>query len=79
MENLRFEEAMKKLEKIAEELEDGTVTLDESFEKFKEGMNLSKYCSKKLDEIEKKISILVKQNGENYQEEPFDTGVGGKE
>ncbi|MGE5474620.1 MAG: exodeoxyribonuclease VII small subunit [Ignavibacteriales bacterium] len=76
MKNISFEEAMKKLEKIADELELGNLTLDESFEKFKEGMDISAYCSKKLNEIEKKITVLVQQNGDKLVETPFDISKG---
>lgn len=72
MKNQNFEESMKRLEKIAEELESGDLTLDDSFERFKEGMDLSAFCSKKLDEIEKKITVLVQQNGDKLIEVPFD-------
>ena len=44
-ENLSFEEAMKKLEEIANELEKNDLDLDMSMKKFEEGMNLSKYCN----------------------------------
>jgi len=72
MKNTSFEEAMKKLEKIADELELGDLTLDESFQRFKEGMDISAYCSKKLDEIEKKVSILIQQDKNKLIELPFD-------
>ena len=55
-----FEEAMQRLEKIANELEKGTLTLDESVEKFEEGMSLSKKCNDILDNAEKKINVLIK-------------------
>ena len=58
--NINFEDAMKKLEEIAGELEKNDLDLDTSVSKFEEGMNLSKQCSKMLEEAEKKISILLK-------------------
>jgi len=69
-----FEEAVSELEDIVEKLEKGDLTLDESIEFFQRGVELSKYCSKRLDEVEKKISILVMdENGlikeENFQED----------
>jgi len=72
MKNTNFEEAMKKLEKIADELELGDLTLDESFERFKEGMDISAFCSKKLNEIEKKVAVLIQQNENKLIEMPFD-------
>ena len=64
---LNFEEAMEKLEKISTELEDGKLTLDESVEKFEEGMKLSKACNDILEKAEKKITMLVR-DGEDLKE-----------
>ena len=59
----KFETALKSLEEIVRELEAGELSLEESLKKFEEGIKLSRFCANKLDEIEKKVSILV-QNGE---------------
>ena len=48
------------------------MNLDESMKKFEEGMKLSKQCSKMLDEADKKITILLEQNG-TVVEEDFNT------
>ena len=56
-----FEENMAQLEKIVEELEGGNLPLEKALKRFEEGMNLSKACFEKLDETEKKISLLIKQ------------------
>ena len=68
---INFEEAIKKLEEIATELEKNDLDLDSSVTKFEEGMKLSKQCSKMLEEAEKKISILIK-DGDNVTEEKFE-------
>ena len=47
------------------------MNLDESLTKFEEGMKLSKECNKMLNEAEKKISILLEENGE-IKEESFE-------
>ena len=65
-----FEESMKKLESIVNELENGNLNLDESVEKFEEGMKLSKQCSDLLENAEKRITILLK-DGEEIKEENF--------
>ena len=70
MEEIKFEDAIKQLEDIAKELENGELGLDESVKKFEEGMNLSKVCTKMLNEAEKKINLLI-ENGEDIQEENF--------
>ena len=69
-EDINFEYAMKELEKIAEELEKGNLSLDESVSKFEDGMKLSKKCSDLLDTAEKKITMLINDNG-NIKEEKF--------
>ena len=66
-----FEESMKKLEEIVTELENGNLNLDESVSKFEEGMKLAKQCNHILEDAEKKITILLENNGE-IKEEKFD-------
>ena len=66
-----FENAMKRLEAIVQEIESGDLTLDEALKKFQEGVKLSKFCSNKLDETEKKVSILLKDEERNVREKPF--------
>ena len=70
-ENDTFEEKIASLEDIVTQLEKGNLNLDDSMAKFEEGMKLSKECSKILDEAEKKITILLEQNG-SVDEEDFE-------
>ena len=70
MEN-NFENKMKKLEEIVNELEKGELNLNDSVSKFEEGIKISKECNKILEEAEKKITILVNKDGE-MKEENFD-------
>ena len=65
---LNFEEAMKRLEEIAQELEKGDLDLDQSVKKFEEGMALSKKCNEILQEAEKRITILIQEDGEIKEE-----------
>ena len=69
-EELNFEEAMKQLEEIANVLENGNLSLDESVNKIEEGMKLSKKCNDFLDQAEKKITMLI-NDGEEIKEENF--------
>ena len=69
--NKSFEELMESLENIVQELEKGDLNLDESVAKFEEGMKISKECNKMLESSEKRISILLENNGE-LAEEDFD-------
>lgn len=57
-----FEESIKELEKIVESLERGDIGLEESLDLFEKGIKLSKACNEMLDKAEKKVSILI--NGE---------------
>jgi exodeoxyribonuclease VII small subunit len=64
-EELKFEDAILRLEEIIKELEDENIPLDEAMKKFEEGIKLSKYCVEKLNEAEKKIEELTRtENGE---------------
>ena len=64
-----FEENMEKLEEIVNELEKGDLNLENSISKFEEGIQLSKKCNKILEDAEKKITILLEENGEIKEEE----------
>lgn len=71
MAKLTFENAMKQLEKIVQELESGEQPLEKALKKFEEGIKLSKYCSQKLEETEKKITILLNGEDGNSVDSPF--------
>ncbi|PIQ86445.1 MAG: exodeoxyribonuclease VII small subunit [Candidatus Omnitrophica bacterium CG11_big_fil_rev_8_21_14_0_20_45_26] len=57
-EEIKFEKAVANLEKIVEELESGELDLDQALKRYEEGVKLSRACTKKLAEAEKKIEIL---------------------
>lgn len=63
-----FEELMVKLEEITNKLEKETLSLDESVKLFEEGMKISKECNSKLEDAEKRITILINQDGETKEE-----------
>ncbi len=71
MAKISFEKSLKQLEQIVRELESGNLPLEKAMKKFEEGVKLSKYCSEKLDETEKKISVLLRDNKGDITEEPF--------
>ncbi|MBF0104373.1 MAG: exodeoxyribonuclease VII small subunit [Deltaproteobacteria bacterium] len=58
--DMPFEEAMKTLEKIVDELEDGNIPLEQSLDHFEEGMRLAQLCEKKLDEASGRVEKIVK-------------------
>ena len=67
-----FEVAMLELEDIVSKLEKGDVSLEESIANFQQGIELSRYCAAKLDEAEKKISILLQDEEGNLIEKDFE-------
>ena len=54
-----FEQAMERLETIVEKLENGDVPLEAAIELFQEGMSLSRLCGQKLEQVERRIEMLV--------------------
>ncbi|MCH7590881.1 exodeoxyribonuclease VII small subunit [PVC group bacterium] len=67
-----FESALSCLEEIVQCLEDESLNLDDSIKKFEEGISLVRFCSKKLDESEKRIEILLKDKDGKIRLEKFD-------
>lgn len=79
MSEMKFEEALKRLEKIVDELEDGNISLDEALEKYEEGIRLSKQCAKKLEVAKKKVEILLKSEDGSAELKPFDEKMAEEE
>jgi len=67
MSEMKFEEAMKKLEKIVEDLEKGDLSLDEALKKYQEGLSLSRLCNQKLESAKKKIDLLSKSKKGEFE------------
>jgi exodeoxyribonuclease VII small subunit len=55
-----FESALEDLEQVVEQLETGELPLEDSLSAFEKGVGLVKFCQQKLDEVEKKVELLVK-------------------
>jgi exodeoxyribonuclease VII small subunit len=66
-----FEKALARLEEIAAAMERGDLGLEKMVEAFEEGQKLVKLCSSKLNEVEKKIEMLVKKSDGTVDAEPF--------
>lgn len=69
---IKFEDALKRLEEVVKHLENSEVSLEQSISLFEEGIRLSKYCSKKLNEAEQRITKLMKTESGEFKEAPFD-------
>ena len=67
-----YESAMKQLEQIAQELETGELSLELAMKKFEEGIQLSRFCTRKLDETEQRITVLLQDSDGSVQEVPFE-------
>jgi exodeoxyribonuclease VII small subunit len=73
MSEKKFEEAMERLEQIVETLESGDLALDQSLKIFEEGMGLVNFCTRKLEEAEQKVTILIKESEGKWAQQPFAT------
>ena len=67
----KFEDALEKLSRIVEKLEEGNLSLDEAIKAFEEGVTLCQFCAKKLDEAERKVALLLKDQKGEFYAEPF--------
>ncbi len=73
-EEVTFEDAMKRLESIVETLGGGNLSLEDSLKMFEEGMELCKFCNKKLDEAEYKVEKLMEKEGGELSVEELKVG-----
>jgi len=74
---MNFEESMKRLETIVEELEGGELSLEDSIARYEEGVKLSRRLTQTLDEAEKRIERLVERDGGEVETEPMELDVPG--
>jgi len=75
---LSFEDAMKELESVVSKLDSGDFSLEESIALFQKGVELSKYCSSRLEEIEKQVKILTDNGGHMTETDFTDLPDGSK-
>ncbi len=68
-----FEESLRKLETIVEQLEKGDLSLEDSLKLFEEGVGLSTLCKQELEAAEGKVQMLIKQRDGSLKAEPFST------
>ncbi|MBI3313526.1 MAG: exodeoxyribonuclease VII small subunit [Candidatus Omnitrophica bacterium] len=71
-EEIKFEKAMERLEKIVSELESGEITLEDALKKYEEGVKLSRLCQEKLTQAEKKIEVLTRTLDGSLKKTPFE-------
>jgi exodeoxyribonuclease VII small subunit len=66
-----FEAALKRLEEVLDSLEHGNLSLEEAVQAFEEGVGLIRFCQGKLDEVERRVELLLKEAGGNFFTKPF--------
>jgi exodeoxyribonuclease VII small subunit len=67
-----FEDALKRLEEIVQRMESGDLALEDSLGLFEEGVRLTRVCSQRLDEAEKKIELLTRDEKGGVKAESVD-------
>lgn len=67
----KFENSLKRLEDAVNRLESGDLPLDESLKVFEEGIKHAAICSRKLNEAEKRVELLLKQRDGSFTREEF--------
>lgn len=78
MAEIKFEEALKKLQKIVEDLEQGDLSLDEALKKYQEGIELSRVCHSRLENAKKKIDVLIKNKKGEFEFKPLEQTEAGE-
>ena len=71
-----FEDDLKKLQKIVEELSGGKLTLGDALKKYEEGVRLSESCSRILQDAGRKVELLMKKDGKLSLKEFEESGEG---
>ncbi len=74
---IEFETALKRLETIVGNLEDGELSLEAALKQYEEGVRMADLCSKRLTEAEKRVEVLTKTGGGKLKATPFETGAEG--
>ena len=69
---MKFENALDKLEEIVRKLEEGELPLDDSLRMFEEGVKLARFCGGKLDAAERRIEVLMKNEQGRIESAPFE-------
>ncbi|TDI35871.1 MAG: exodeoxyribonuclease VII small subunit [Acidobacteria bacterium] len=68
-----FEDALKTLEAIVRELEQGDLSLEKSLARYEHGVGLARFCNSKLEEAEKRIEVLqTNEDGEPVGRKPLE-------
>ena len=75
----KFESALEELEGVVEQLESGDLSLEDALTAFEKGVGLVKYCNQKLNEVERKVELLLKDKEGRLQLKLLDSLAGDEE
>ena len=73
---IEFEGALKKLEAIVQNLENGELSLEQALKQYEEGVKMADLCSKRLSEAQKRVEVLMKTSGGKFKTEVFEDESG---
>jgi exodeoxyribonuclease VII small subunit len=71
MSDIKFEDCLARLEQIVDALEGGALPLEESLKAFEEGVALARTCARYLEDAERRIEVLTKDESGALRQEPF--------
>ena len=74
MTDIKFEDALERLERIVDQLEAGNLALEDSLKVFEEGVGLARHCSRYLEDAEKRIELLTRDESGVLRTAPFTVG-----
>ena len=67
-----FEKSLEKIKQLVDELENSELNMDKSIEKFEQGTKLIKECYKKLEDVKKRVELIVTNSEQEISFEEFD-------
>ncbi len=70
--DFKFEDSLKRLEKIVDELEHGSLTLEVSLKRYEEGVRLAHQLSKRLEQAQRRVELLMKDGAGEFTAQPFE-------
>ncbi len=72
MSDIKFEDALARLEQIVDTLESGKLPLEDSLKAFEEGVMMARHCARYLEAAEKRIELLTKDESGLLRTDPFE-------
>lgn len=73
-----FDDGLDRLEALVQQLESGSLGLEEALARFEEGVQLSQALQKQLAEAQRRVEVLKAGLGGEYRADPLETGRDGR-